>query len=231
MSVTSGRKRMRRPSRRLAEPLRTAKGRSLSSSRWLQRQRNDPYVLRAQEEGLRSRSAYKLIEIDERFRLLGNGKRVLDLGAAPGGWCQAAVAAGCAPVVGVDLLPVDPIPGVFLILGDMRDDAVLTAAREALDGPAHAVLSDMAAPATGHRSTDRFRVSALAEEAASTARQLLAPGGCFVAKVMRSGTPDKLLADLRSGFRRVRHFKPQASRPESDEIYIVATDYRESVGA
>lgn len=230
MRATSSRKRARGPSRRLTEPLRTTKGRSLSSSRWLQRQRNDPYVQRAQAEGFRSRSAFKLVEIDERFRVLGHGKRILDLGAAPGGWCQAAVAAGCTPVVGIDLLPIAPIPGAFLVLGDMRDDMVLAAAERALDGPADAVLSDMAAPATGHRSTDRFRVTALAEEAANTARQLLAPGGCFVAKVMRSGTPDRLLADLRSDYRRVRHFKPLASRSESDEIYIVATGYRKSVG-
>ena len=216
----------RGPSRRLATPLRTAKGRRLSSSRWLQRQHNDPYVQRAQIDGFRSRSAYKLTEIDARFRFLGPGKRVLDLGAAPGGWCQVALAAGCAPVVGVDIQVMEPIEGATLFLGDMRDNAVLDVARQALGGKAHAVLSDLAAPATGHRSTDRFRVAELAEEAARAATRLLAPGGCFVAKVMRSGSPDLLLLDLRASFSRVRHFKPPASRPESDEMYIVAMGYR-----
>lgn len=223
---TTGRKPDHGPSRRLATPLHNAKGRRLSSTRWLQRQHNDPYVQRAQIDGFRSRAAYKLTEIDARFRFLGPGKRVLDLGAAPGGWCQAALAAGCAPVVGVDIQGMESIEGATLILGDMRDNAVLDVARRALGGQAHAVLSDMAAPATGHRSTDRFRVVELAEEAARAATRLLSPGGCFVAKVMRSGTPDLLLADLRASFSRVRHFKPPASRPESDEIYIVAMGFR-----
>ena len=222
-SVRTGR---RVSSRRLAEPLRSARGRTLSSSRWLQRQQNDPYVSRAREEGFRSRAAYKIMEINERFHLLGPGRGVLDLGAAPGGWTQVSVYAGCAPVVGVDLQCMQPIPGATLIHGDMRDDAVLFTARNALGGRADAVISDMAAPATGHRSTDRFRVTALAEEAAQIALEVLAPDGSFVAKVMRSGTPDILLADLRKCFRRVRHFKPGASRPESDEIYIVALGFK-----
>ena len=223
---TSFRTRTRGRSRRLAEPLRTARGRALSSSLWLQRQQNDPYVSRAKEEGFRSRAAFKLEEINDKFRILGPGRSVLDLGAAPGGWCQVAVAQGCAPVVGMDLLTIPPIPGTTLIQGDMRDHSNLAAARDALGGTADAVLSDMAAPATGHRPTDRFRVAALAEEAADIALHVLAPGGSFVAKVMRSGTPDTLLVDLRDSFRRVRHFKPGASRPESDEIYIVALGFR-----
>ncbi len=213
-------------SRNLREPLRTARGRKLSSTRWLQRQHNDPFVQRAQREGFRSRAAYKLLEIEERFRLFDGRGRVLDLGAAPGGWCQAALRSGCATVVGVDLLPMEPVPGATLLTGDVLDRATLEAACRALGGAPDAVLSDMAAPATGHRTTDRLRVAALAEQAAAVARDLLAPDGNFVAKVMRSGTPDLLLADLRRCFRRVRHFKPEASRPESDEIYIVATGYR-----
>ena len=153
---------------------------------------------------------------------------MLDLGAAPGGWCQVAVRAGCAPVVGIDLQPMKPIAGASLHQVDMREEEALAIATAALGGQPHAVLSDMAAPATGHRSTDRLRVSALAELAADVARRRLAPGGSLVAKVMRSGTPDLLLAELRLCFESVRHFKPQASRPESDEIYIVAMGFRKA---
>ena len=223
---TSRRTRPADAARPLGVRLRTARGRRLSSTRWLQRQHNDPYVLRARSEGYRSRSAFKLLEIDARYSLLAPGRRVLDLGAAPGGWCQAALAAGAEPVVGIDLLPMEPLPGARLLAGDMRDAAVLDEAAGWLGGAADVVLSDMAAPATGHRATDRLRVTGLAEAAAAVARRLLAAEGSFVAKVMRSGTPDLLLTELRREFDRVRHCKPPASRPESDEIYIVATGFR-----
>jgi len=214
------------PSRRLHERVRTAKGRRLSSARWLERQRNDPYVQRAARDGFRSRAAYKLLEIDQRFCLLGRRRRVLDLGAAPGSWCQVCLRRGATAVVGVDLVAMSCLKGAALLQGDMRDPEIVAAARAALGGRPDVVLSDMAAPATGHRETDRLRVNMLAQAAAGVALAALRPGGAFVAKVMRSGAADTLLRDLRLRFARVRHFKPDASRPESDEIYVVAQELR-----
>lgn len=225
-----------RGERDLKEKVRTAKGRRVSSTRWLQRQLNDPYVRRARADGFRSRAAYKLAEIDDRFRFLVPGARIVDLGAAPGGWCQVAVdrvnalgrTTGKAKggVIGVDLQPMDPIEGAELLELDFMEDGAEEAVRAMLDGPADAVLSDMAAPATGHRATDHLRIMALAEAAAEFAMDVLAPGGTFVAKVLQGGTEATLLARLKQRFTRVQHFKPPASRTGSAEMYVVATGFR-----
>jgi len=215
------------PGRGLKQRVKTAKRRKSSSTRWLQRQLNDPYVAGAQAEGYRSRAAYKLIQLDERFGLLKKGVRVVDLGAAPGGWSQiAAGAADGAPVVAIDLLEMDAIDGVEIIRGDATEPAMQQAIRNALAGPADLVMSDMASSATGHRSTDHLRTMALAEEAYAIAARLLAPGGAFVAKVLRGGADDALLAALKVDFAKVVHAKPDASRQDSREIYVVATGFR-----
>jgi len=217
----------RPPGRGLKQRVRTARRRKSSSTRWLQRQLNDPYVAGARAEGYRSRAAYKLIQLDERFSLLGKGVRVVDLGAAPGGWSQVAAAVvDDAPVVAIDLLAMEPIDGVGIIRGDATDPGMQQAIRRALAGPADLVLSDMASPATGHRSTDHLRTMALAEEACAIAARLLAPGGAVVAKVLRGGADETLLAALRTDFARVVHAKPDASRQDSREIYVVATGFR-----
>ena len=174
-------------SRANSVPLRTAKGRTGASQRWLSRQLNDPYVRAAREQGWRSRAAFKLIELDERFKLLRQGIRVVDLGAAPGGWAQVAVKRGASSVVGVDLLPMDPVPGADIIQGDFTDDAMPDQLRALLGGQADLVLSDMAPNTTGHTGTDHLRIIALAELALDFALQVLAPGGAFVAKVFQGG--------------------------------------------
>jgi 23S rRNA (uridine2552-2'-O)-methyltransferase len=211
--------------------VKTAKRRKPSSTRWLERQLNDPYVAEARRLGLRSRAAFKLLQIDERFGLLGAGKRVVDLGAAPGGWTAVAaerVRAGEAKgqVIAVDIDEMDPVPGAVLLRLDFLAIEAPARIEEALDGPADVVLSDMAAPATGHAATDHLRVMALAEAAYEFAREVLAPGGAFVAKVLRGGTEKELLDALKREFRVVKHFKPQASRAGSAEIYVVATGFR-----
>jgi 23S rRNA (uridine2552-2'-O)-methyltransferase len=213
--------------------LRTAKGRTTSQQAWLERQLNDPYVSQAKREGYRSRAAYKLMQIDDRYRLLKPGQRVVDLGAAPGGWSQVAaerVAAGergGGLVVGIDLTPVEPIPHVTLIELDFLDVQAPTRLREALGGKAaDAVLSDMAAPATGHRQTDHLRIMALCEAAAEFACEVLAPGGFFLAKVLQGGTERALLERLKRDFATVRHVKPEASRADSAELYVLATGFR-----
>ena len=213
------------------QTVRKSAKRTPSSRAWLDRQLNDPYVARAKVDGYRSRAAYKLIEIDDKARLLAPGGRVVDLGAAPGGWSQVAASRvrskdGPGKVVGIDLLPVDPLPGVdFLELDFMAAEAPerLTGL---LDGPATAVLSDMAANATGHRRTDHLKIMGLAEAAAEFARSVLAPGGAFLAKVLQGGTEGTLLADLKRDFAQVRHIKPAASRSDSAELYVLATGYR-----
>ncbi len=207
------------------------KRRTPSSRAWLSRQINDPYVARARREGLRSRAAYKLLEIDDKYRLLRLGMRVVDLGAAPGGWTQVAAArvkaeTGRGRVIGIDLLPMDPVPGAVLLTLDFLDDKAPAALREALGGPADVVLSDMAAPATGHAATDHLRVVALAEAAHAFARDVLAEGGTFVAKVFQGGTERGLLDELKRDFATVRHVKPPASRAESAEVYVVAQGFR-----
>lgn len=206
----------------------SAKGRSSASQRWLKRQLNDPFVAEAKRAGLHSRAAFKLMQIDDKLGILKVGARILDLGAAPGGWSQAAVARCGARgrVVAIDISEMEPIAGVTVLQGDVFEDAALARLRAALGGPADAVLSDMAAPATGHSGTDYLRIMALAEAALDIARQLLAPGGAFVAKVLQGGSERDLLAGLKRDFARVRHIKPAASRQESAELYVVATGFR-----
>jgi 23S rRNA (uridine2552-2'-O)-methyltransferase len=208
-----------------------ARRRKPSSTEWLARQLNDPYVAEARRLGYRSRAAFKLIQLDDRFRLLMPGRRVLELGCAPGGWSQVAVqrvgaATGRGAVVGVDLLPTEPLPGAILLQGDFRDAAIAERVRTALGGPADAVLSDMAAPATGHAATDHLRIVALAEDAFALAETMLRPGGAFVAKVLQGGAEGSLLAALKRAFSQVRHAKPAASRSESAESYVVASGFR-----
>ena len=206
--------------------VRTAKGRSVASQRWLSRQLNDPYVVAAKAQGWRSRAAFKLIELDERFHLIRPGIRVVDLGAAPGGWSQVAVKHGAASVVGVDLLPVDPIGGAVMLLGDFSDIEVQDRLVEMLGGKADLVLSDMAPNTTGHGATDHLRIVALAEAAVAFALEVLAEGGGFVAKVFQGGAEQAMLRRLKQRFAVVRHAKPPASRKESSELYVVATGFR-----
>lgn len=214
--------------RPLAVRVKTARRRKPSSTEWLGRQLNDPYVAEARRLGYRSRAAFKLIQLDERFRLLAPGRRVVDLGCAPGGWTQVAArrAGPQGRAVGVDLNPTEPVPGATLIAGDFRDPMTAEAVRAALGGPADLVLSDMAAPATGHASTDHLRIVALAEDAFAFAATILRPGGGFVAKVLQGGTEGALLAALKRAFAEVRHAKPAASRAESAETYVVARGFR-----
>lgn len=212
--------------RKLTQRVKTARGRKISSVRWLQRQLNDVYVQRAQEEGYRGRAAYKLIELDDRFSLIRKARRVVDLGAAPGGWSQVAKLRGAANVVGVDLLPVEPIDGVTFLEMDFTDQAAPLAVMELLDGAPDLVMSDMAANTTGHPATDHLRIVALVELAAEFAIQTLAPGGHFVAKVFQGGSEGELLKLLKANFDSVRHFKPDASRSESAETYVIARKFR-----
>ncbi|HEY1798656.1 MAG TPA: RlmE family RNA methyltransferase [Stellaceae bacterium] len=211
--------------RDLAVRVKASRRRKPSSTEWLNRQLNDPYVAEAKRQGYRSRAAFKLQQLDERFHLLKRGVRVVDLGCAPGGWSQVAAKAG-ATVVGVDLSPTDPLPGAVLIEGDFRDEAIAAATVAALGGGADVVLSDMAAPATGHAATDHLRVVALAEDAFAFAETVLRPGGAFVAKMFKGGTEGALLAALKQAFAEVRHAKPAASRAESAETYVVAKGFR-----
>jgi 23S rRNA (uridine2552-2'-O)-methyltransferase len=213
--------------REMTVALKTARSRKLSSQLWLQRQLNDPYVARSKSEGYRSRAAYKLIELDEKFSLLRPGARVVDLGAAPGGWCQVAAKKGAAKVVGIDYLPVAPVAGADILELDFLDAEAPARLQAALSGPADLVLSDMAAPTTGHRATDHLRVVALAEAALDFAISTLAPGGAFVCKVFQGGAEGSFLARLKENFAAVRHAKPKASRAESAEIYVVATGFKE----
>jgi 23S rRNA (uridine2552-2'-O)-methyltransferase len=218
--------------RALKVRVKTAKRRKASSTRWLERQLNDPYVARAHADGYRARSAYKLIELDDRYHLLAPGKRVVDLGAAPGGWSQVAVARTHAtvdrPMVAIDYLGMDPLGGVTILEQDFLDPDAPDAIRAALGAPADLVLSDMAAPTTGHRQTDHFRTVALCEAAADFATTILKPGGDFVAKVFRGGTEGELLARLKRDFAAVHHVKPPASRAQSVELYLVAKGFRGS---
>src|SRR5215475_6961653 len=212
--------------------VRVKSGKSLSSKLWLERQLNDPYVARAKREGFRGRAAFKLIEIDDKHHLLKPGARVVDLGAAPGGWSQVAAkrvgaTAGRGRVVAIDLLPLAPIAGVEFVELDFLDPRAPDALKEMLGGPADVVLSDMAANATGHRKTDHLKIMALAEAAALFAREVLKPGGTFLCKVLQGGTEGALLADLKRDFATVRHVKPAASRADSAELYVLAMGFRE----
>jgi 23S rRNA (uridine2552-2'-O)-methyltransferase len=211
--------------------VKTARGRTVSQTRWLQRQLNDPFVEAAKREGYRSRAAYKLSGLDDQVKFLRPGLRVIDLGAAPGGWTQVAVQRvkpkkGGGQVIGIDLTPVDPIAGATILHGDFMDDDAPDRLKALMEGPVDVVLSDMAAPATGHPQTDHLRIMALAEAAQDFAEQVLAPGGVFVAKVLRGGTERTLLDRLKRGFEKVRHIKPAASRSDSAEIFVVATGFR-----
>ncbi len=218
--------------RALKVRVKTAKKRTAASTRWLARQLNDPYVRRTKAEGYRSRAAYKLIEIDEQYKLLSKGLRIVDLGAAPGGWCQVAAARTNSTdsdprIVAIDYLPVDALPGVVILQKDFLDEDAPAAIVEALGGAkADLVLSDMAAPATGHKKTDHLRIMHLCEVAAEFARDILKPGGAFLAKVLRGGTENELLADLKRDFAQVMHVKPPASRSDSAELYVLAKGFR-----
>ncbi len=209
--------------RGMGQRLRTASDRTLSSQQWLERQLKDPYVQAAKAQGWRSRAAFKLTEIDERFHLLKRGLRVVDLGCAPGGWVQAAVKKGAAAVVGVDLLPVAPIEGATLIEGDFTDPAMPQRLLEALGGPPDLVLSDMAPNTTGHRQTDHLQITGLIEMAADFATANLTPGGAFVTKNFQGHSAGETLARLRAAFSTVKYVKPKASRVDSSEVYLVAT--------
>lgn len=213
--------------RALKVRVKTAKNRPLASTRWLERQLNDPYVAAAKRDGYRSRAAYKLLEIDDRYSLLSPGCKVLDLGAAPGGWTQVSVKrAGAGNVVGIDLLEMEDIPGAQLLMMDFLEPEAPEALKSALGGPAGLVLSDMAASATGHKQTDHLRIVGLCEAALAFAREVLTPGGGFCAKVLQGGLEGELLADMKRDFATVRHAKPEASRSDSAEMYVVAQGFR-----
>jgi 23S rRNA (uridine2552-2'-O)-methyltransferase len=207
--------------------VRTAKGRKIGSTRWLERQLNDPYVKRARAEGYRSRAAYKLLELDERFNLLKGVKRVVDLGIAPGGWTQVVRhKAPQAAIVGIDLLPTDPIDGATILQMDFMDEAAPDRLKEALGGPADLVLSDMAANTVGHPQTDHLRTMGLVEAALDYACEVLRPDGAFVAKVLAGGADSNLVAELKRRFSTVKHAKPPASRKGSSEWYVVAQGFK-----
>jgi len=211
--------------------VKTARGRTVSSQRWLQRQLNDPYVAEAKKRGYRSRAAFKLLQLDDQFRFLKPGARVVDLGAAPGGWTQVAVERvrplqTGGVVVGLDLTPIEPVAGATVLAKDFYDDDAPAVLEELLGGSADVVLSDMAAAATGETQVDHLRIMGLAEAAHDFARQVLKPGGSFVAKVLRGGTERTLLDRLKRDFAKVRHVKPEASRADSAEMYVVGTGFR-----
>lgn len=207
--------------------VKTAKGRTASSTRWLERQLNDPYVKQAKADGYRSRAAYKLLELDEKFALLKGAERVVDLGIAPGGWSQVVrKIAPKAAIVGIDLLPTVPIEGVTIFEMDFMDDAAPKALEEALEGAPDLVMSDMAANTVGHKQTDHLRTMGLVEAGAWYAIETLAPGGAFIAKVLAGGTDAELLNLLKKHFRTVKHAKPPASRKGSSEWYVVAQGFK-----
>jgi 23S rRNA (uridine2552-2'-O)-methyltransferase len=210
--------------------VKTARGRTVSSQRWLQRQLNDPYVAEARKRGYRSRAAFKLLQLDDQFRFLKPGGRVVDLGAAPGGWTQVSVERvkpdRGGVVVGIDVTPVEPIAGATVLTKDFYDADAVDVLVGLLSGPADVVLSDMAAAATGEPQVDHLRIIGLAEVAHDFARRVLKPGGTFVAKVLQGGTERTLLERLKRDFTKVRHVKPLASRADSAEIYVVGTGFR-----
>ncbi|PCJ84816.1 MAG: 23S rRNA methyltransferase [Hyphomicrobiales bacterium] len=218
--------------RGLSVRLKTAKGRKLSSTIWLQRHLNDPYVQRSKIDGMRSRAAYKLLEIDEKYDLLKPKARIVDLGAAPGGWSQVAASkvksmADDIRVVGIDYLEMDPLSGVTLLLKNFLDDDAPDMLKQAMGGHlVDVVLSDMAAPTTGHKQTDHMRIIQLCEVAALFAQDVLRPGGAFVAKVFQGGTEQQLLKELKRDFEQVGHYKPPASRKDSPETYLIARKFK-----
>jgi 23S rRNA (uridine2552-2'-O)-methyltransferase len=217
--------------RGLAVRVKTAKSRDLASTLWLERQLNDPYVQEAKRLGYRSRAAFKMAQLDDKCRLLKPGMRIVDLGAAPGGWTQIAIErtkalTSGAKIVALDILPMDALPPATVLHLDFTKDSAPGALRAALDGEADLVLTDMAAPTTGHRETDHIRIIALAEMAYDFAAEVLAPGGAFVAKVFQGGSERELLHRLKQDFATIRHVKPPASRAESAEVYVVAQGFR-----
>ena len=214
--------------RSLGVRVKTAKKRSLASTLWLDRQLNDPYVAAAKRDGYRSRAAFKLIEIDEKYHLLKPGQKIVDLGAAPGGWSQIAAAKVGAggKIVAIDLLEMEPIPGVDFMVLDFLDDSAPGVLKERLGGKADLVLSDMAANTVGHQRTDHLRIIALVEAAALFASEILAPGGAFLAKVFQGGAGSEFVGALKRDFSKVIHVKPPASRKDSSELYVLATGFR-----
>lgn len=211
--------------------VKTARKRTLSSTLWLERQLNDPYVAMAKRDGYRSRAAYKLLEMDDRFHFLSEGQKIIDLGAAPGGWSQVAAARiglerGKGRIIGIDLLEIDPMAGVEFRVMDFLDPDAPEQLKTWLGGRADGVMSDMAANTTGHKKTDHLKIMALAEMAIEFAREVLAPNGFFVTKVFQGGTEHSLLANLKCDFTHVRHVKPKASRAQSAELYVLATGFR-----
>lgn len=220
--------RTRMSGRNLTTRVKTAKGRKISSTRWLQRQLNDPYVAEAKKRGYRSRAAFKLLELDQKFHFLGTGLRIVDLGAAPGGWTQVAQERVGAKgrVVALDINEMEPVTGAEVFHCDFLDDAAPGLIKGALDGPADVVLSDMAAPITGHPKTDHLRLMGLLEVALDFAASVLVPGGVFVAKVFQGGSERDLLNLMKRDFATVRHAKPPSSRKESSETYVVAMGFR-----
>ncbi len=211
--------------------VKTARGRTNSSARWLQRQLNDPYVAEAQRLGYRGRAAFKLSELDDKFRLLHGAKRVVDLGCAPGGWCQVLSERlkGDVEIVGIDLQEVEPIPGITLMQMDFLADDAEACLLEKLSGPVDIVLSDMANAATGHKQTDHIRTMALCEAALDFAIKVLAPGGTFVSKVLQGGSDNTLMKRLKANFTKLKHAKPPASRSDSVEWFVVAQGFRKSL--
>jgi 23S rRNA (uridine2552-2'-O)-methyltransferase len=231
----AGKRTSGRGQRDLRVRVKTAKGRKLSSTLWLERQLNDPYVAESKRLGYRSRAAFKLLQLDDRFHFLKPGGRVVDLGAAPGGWTQIAVHRVGAPrrgqVVGLDILPTEPLAGATLIEADFMAPDAPDRLKAELGGPVDVVLTDMAAPTTGHAGTDHLRIVGLCEAAFEFALEVLAPDGTFVAKVFQGGSETALLARMKRAFRTVRHFKPPASRSESAETYVVASGFRGETAA
>ena len=216
--------------RGLSVMLRTAKSRSPASQRWLMRQLNDPYVAAAKQQGWRSRAAFKLLELDDKFKLIQKGARVLDLGAAPGGWTQVATKRGAASVLAIDLLPFDPIEGATIIQGDFTDPDMPDRLVAELGGKVDLVLSDMAPNTTGHSATDHMRIMGLADMALAFAHDVLKEGGAFVAKVFQGGSERHMLERLKRDFAVVKHAKPPSSRKDSSELYVIATGFRGPAG-
>lgn len=213
----------------MGEKIKTAKGRKISSIKWLQRQLNDPYVIKAKKDGYRSRAAYKILEIDEKAHIFKKGNVIVDLGAAPGGWVQVAVQKGCKHVVAIDLLEMDEIPGMTFFQMDFMDDEAPDTLINALGGEkADVVMSDMAHNTIGHQQTDHLKIVALVEAAYEFATEVLAPHGTFIAKVFQGGTEGELLTRMKKDFKTVKHIKPPASRKESPETYVVAQGFRAS---
>lgn len=213
------------------QKIRTAKGRKTSSTRWIERQLNDPYVAKAKQLGYRSRAAFKLLEMDEKYKFLKAGMAVVDLGAAPGGWCQIALEKKCDKIVAIDLLPIDDLAGVIFMQQDFMADDAPDKLKEALGGRADVVMSDMAHNTTGHRETDHLKIMALVEAGYDFACEILKHGGVYLAKTFQGGADSELLARMKIDFSVVRHVKPKASRQDSSEMYVLATGFRKNLTA